>query len=303
MSGSGNFLDYSGPVDYEIIDRLLLDLKKKNEFLSLSKVIGRRIYSILVECLENIAKHSLRDCPPCARQQPFIKASEKGEKIIITTGNAVREDKKIRLIKIIDHINLLDHEALVRLYEEKINRVSAPDENGAELGFIIMKLKSGNRVEYNFLDHNNGFSDFDIQITINKHTMRKLIIEKTTNSPRVILDPERNVFEISGESRPPDVAGFYSEILNWFDDYSSFLSSSHETGDPVVFNLDFEYFNSSSAKFILDFCKQIASARSKGKNILVKWHYEKDDNDMLESGREISRIARFPFEYNLKDMD
>ena len=133
--------------------------------------------------------------------------------------------------------------------------------------------------------------------------MKKVIINPTSNTPKVILDPDNYIFEISGESRPPDVAGFYSEILNWFDDYSSFLSRSHETGDPVVFNLDFEYFNSSSAKFILDFCKQIASARSKGKNILVKWHYEKDDKDMLESGKEISRIARFPFEYNLKDMD
>ena len=133
--------------------------------------------------------------------------------------------------------------------------------------------------------------------------MRKLIIEKTTNSPKVIFDPERNLFEISGESRPPDVPGFYSEILNWFDDFSAFPGSLSEIGEPVVFNLDFEYFNSSSAKYILDFCKQIAAARSKGKNILVKWHYEKDDTDMLESGREMSRIARFPFEYNLKNFD
>ncbi|HBE41471.1 MAG TPA: hypothetical protein DDW27_09750, partial [Bacteroidales bacterium] len=189
------------------------------------------------------------------------------------------------------------------LYEEKINRVSGPDENGAELGFIIMKMKSGNNVEYNFVDHNNGFSDFEIQVTVNKHIMRKLIIDKTTNSPKVIFDPERNIFEISGESRPPDVAGFYSEILNWFDDYSSFLSKTGGTGDAVVFNLDFEYFNSSSAKYILDFCKQIAALRSKGGDILVKWHYEKDDADMLESGREMARIAKIPFEYNLKDMD
>jgi hypothetical protein len=303
MSGSGKFLDYSGPVDYMIIDRLLVDLKKKEEFIRLPKIAGKRVYSILVECLENIAKHSLRDCPPCLRQEPFISAVEIGDKIIITTGNAVREEKKARLVKIIDHINNLGQQDLIRLYEEKINRESKPDENGAELGFIIMRLKSGERVKYDFTDHNNGFSDFEIQISVNKNAMRKLIIEKTTNSPKVILDPERNLFEISGESRPPDVAGFYSEILKWFDDFSAFSGNISDAGEPVVINLDFEYFNSSSAKYILDFCKQIAAARSKGNNILVKWHYEKDDNDMLESGIEMSRIARFPFEYNLKDMD
>lgn len=133
--------------------------------------------------------------------------------------------------------------------------------------------------------------------------MRKLIIEKSTNSPGVIFDPEKNIFEISGESRPPDVPGFYSEILTWFDDYSSILSKSDESGEPVVFNFDLEYFNSSSAKYILDFFKQISALRSKGKNITVRWHYEKDDTDMLESGREMSRIAKIPFEYNLKSMD
>lgn len=303
MSGAGKILDYSGPVDYGIIDRLLTDLKKNDEFSLLPKIVARRVYSILVECLENIAKHSLRDCPPCVRQKPFISAADRGDKIIIKTGNAVREEKKPRLVRIIDHINNLGTQDLIRLYEEKINRESKPEENGAELGFIIMRLKSENIIKYEFTDHNNGFSEFEIQISVTKNAMRKLIIEKTTNSPKVILDPERNLFEISGESRPPDVAGFYSEILSWFDDFSAFPGSLPETGDPVIFNLDFEYFNSSSAKYILDLCKQIASVRAKGKNISVKWHYEKDDNDMLESGREISRIARFPFEYNLKDME
>lgn len=303
MSGSGKLLDYTGPVDYEIIDRLLLDLKKSKEFLSLKKPVSGRIYSIIVECLENIAKHSLRDCPPCARQDPFITVYEKEKNILIRTGNAVREENRKRLLKIIDHVNLLGREELVELYEEKINRIPSPDNNGAELGYIIMRLKSGNRVDYSFLDHGNGFSDFEIELTINKYIMRKLIIGKTTNSPGVLFDPESNTFEIVGESRPPDVAGFYSEILSWLDDYSSFLGRSGGTGEQVVFNFDLEYFNSSSAKYILDFFKQIAALRSEGKNIQIKWHYEKDDTDMLESGKEMSRIARFPFDYNLKDMD
>ena len=33
--------------------------------------------------------------------------------------------------------------------------------------------------------------------------------------------------------------------------------------DPIEFNLDFNYFNSSSAKYILDFCKKIASSPCK----------------------------------------
>ncbi len=69
-----------------------------------------------------------------------------------------------------------------------------------------------------------------------------------------------------------------------------------------VFNLDFEYFNSSSAKYILDFCKLISATRSKGREINLKWHYERDDMDMLEAGREMSRISKLPFEFVQKDI-
>ncbi len=68
MLESGKFLDYSGPVDYKIIDHLLEDLKKSKEFISLPRMVAKRIYSILVECLENIAKHSIKEFNPSIRK-------------------------------------------------------------------------------------------------------------------------------------------------------------------------------------------------------------------------------------------
>jgi hypothetical protein len=133
--------------------------------------------------------------------------------------------------------------------------------------------------------------------------MKKLFIEQTAYSPKVNFDPENNFFEISGESRPPDVDGFYSEIIKWFDDYSSSIIKMKGVKKPAFFNLNFNYFNSPSAKYILNFCKHIGKVRSKGENIGIKWYYEKDDTDMLEMGKEISRIAQVPFEYSLKDVD
>jgi hypothetical protein len=165
-----------------------------------------------------------------------------------------------------------------------------------------MKFKSGNPVEYSLYNTESNLLFFEIRIKVNKYIMRKLIIEPTVSSPKVILDPDKNRFEISGESRPADVATFYEEIISWMDDYSHHLVKTNESTEPVAFNLDFEYFNSSSAKYILDFCKQIGNVRASGKEVLVRWHYDDDDMDMLEVGREMSRMARFPFEYVPKDI-
>jgi len=297
MPGPGFFFEFSGMVSYKIIDHLLKKVKKTKDFKSLDKTTGRRVYTILVECLENIAKHSGEKSVADRRLKPSISAWKKDEKIIIKAGNPIHKSKKEQLADRLSRVNQMDDEALTSMYEKIINKEMKTEKNGAGLGFIIMKLKSGNPIDCSFSRIDNEFSYFEIQITVNKYIMRKLIIEKTSSSPKVILDPDKKIFEISGESRPHDVGSFYGEILNWMDDYSHHLFRSPEGKDPVIFNFDLDYFNSSSAKYLLDFCKKISSVRSKGMNIDVKWHYEKDDADMLEVGREMSRMAKLPFEF------
>lgn len=127
--------------------------------------------------------------------------------------------------------------------------------------------------------------------------MRKLLLEQKPNSPKVVLDPEQKTYLISGESRPTDVKEFYAQILEWLEDFGFHLLKTGEKNEPVIFNFNFEYFNSSSSKMILDMCKILAGLRLKGINISINWHFEKDDDDMLEAGKEISRIVKLPFEY------
>jgi len=117
------------------------------------------------------------------------------------------------------------------------------------------------------------------------------------NSPEVILDPEKRIFTISGESRPPDVWQFYNNIISWLDDFTTSLVESGDVDKAMEFNFSFEYFNSSSAKSILDICKILSGLRNRGIDIKVNWHYEKNDIDMLEVGREMSNIVKFPFEF------
>jgi hypothetical protein len=296
------FLEYTGPVTYKTIDQLLKEVKKTEEFRTLHKTTARRVYAILVEILENIAKHSITVSFGDSPYQPSISAEMKNEKIVIHAENPISQKQRDMLLSQLELVNDLDEEDLAFFYEDKINRKAKKYENGAGLGFILVRLKSGNKIEYTFTEKTKNALFIVMQIIVNKYVMRKLSVDRTASSPKVLLDPENNTFEISGESRPSDVAAFYYEILSWFDNYSQYLLKSPHSGDIPVFNLDFEYFNSSSAKYILDFCKLIAATRSKGREINLKWHYESDDMDMLEAGREMSRISKLPFEFVQKDI-
>ena len=128
--------------------------------------------------------------------------------------------------------------------------------------------------------------------------MKELNIEPTLTSPKVHFDPATNVFDISGESRPENASVFYKPILDWVRELESFASSASGSMDsPIHFNFNFDYFNSTSAKFILDFCKKLGNLHSQSIPIVIRWHYEEDDEDMMEVGREMSRMSKIPFEY------
>ena len=121
--------------------------------------------------------------------------------------------------------------------------------------------------------------------------MESLMIERTINSPRVVLDPEGNQFEFSGESRPENVRNFYMPILEWLEQFSE------EPSGDCIFSFNFEYFNSTSAKYILDIFKALQTIQAAGQTIQVKWHYEEDDEDMYEVGMEMSRMSGLSFDY------
>ena len=129
--------------------------------------------------------------------------------------------------------------------------------------------------------------------------MEKLIIEPTLNSPRVILDPEKNQFEFSGESRPENVRNFYLPVLEWLDKYAAELTDqgASKRNAGIEFKFSLEYFNSTSAKYILDVFKAINVLQTLGIKIQVNWLYEEDDEDMLEVGMEMARMSKLSFEY------
>jgi hypothetical protein len=293
---SGIILDYHGPINPEAIELIITKLRQSKDYENLNKNIINRIYAVLIECLENISRHSFKSSGNDELADPYFSVRKQGTGVIIIAGNPVSERIKNELIIILDKISTLNEESLKVLYDEKISKELKDGEKSAGLGFIIMALKSGNRIKYSFRRIKDSYYVFEILISIAEKSLKELIIEKTSSSPKVIFDCNNNIFEISGESRPNDPAGFYGRILKWLDDFSPYLESQKTCTEPVVFNMSFEYFNSSSAKYILDFCKKLGKIRAGGNKIVVRWHHKEDDEDMLEAGKEMSRLAKLPFE-------
>lgn len=115
-------------------------------------------------------------------------------------------------------------------------------------------------------------------------------IKGTDESPEVILDKSTNEFSFEGKSLPEDVKQFYNPIHEWIEDYVK--SPNPET----ILKFKMDYFNSASSKQILDILETFAKVKDTGKEIIVRWYYFEDDEDMEDSGQGYSEMVDIPFE-------
>lgn len=126
--------------------------------------------------------------------------------------------------------------------------------------------------------------------------MDSLIIEATEDSPKVHFDTTSNRFTISGESRPENAGKFYTPVINWIVQYEESLTGKKDI-TTLVFVFKLDYFNSTSAKYIMDILLVLKKFVDDGYKVNVEWHYDKRDDDMLDAGNEFSDTVEMPFEY------
>jgi hypothetical protein len=114
-------------------------------------------------------------------------------------------------------------------------------------------------------------------------------IEGSPKSPSVTLDFNSGLFELKGRSIPEDSIDFYAPVLLAVQKY---VNAAQEK---TTINIQLEYFNTSSSKCILDLLKILEKIHINGKEIIVNWHFEEDDEDMEEVGKDYQSIIKIPF--------
>jgi hypothetical protein len=113
--------------------------------------------------------------------------------------------------------------------------------------------------------------------------METVTIESTKKTPMVLLDPEGKI-RISGRSIPEDASKFFDGILNWVAEY---IDNPVET---TTVDVELEYFNSGSAKFVMQILRELSEIMHKGKELKINWYYEEGDDDILERGEYYASI-------------
>jgi len=119
--------------------------------------------------------------------------------------------------------------------------------------------------------------------------MEKYTIEGSPKTPNINFDLIGGILEIKGRSIPENSIEFYKPLIEALESYSSAVK-------PITtVNIQLEYFNTSSSKCILDVFKKLEGINKAGSAVTIHWHYEEDDEDMLEAGEDYQAIINVPF--------
>ena len=120
--------------------------------------------------------------------------------------------------------------------------------------------------------------------------MEAINLPATDDTPKVILDIEKEFFELSLRSLPENAIQFYTPLLQWLNNYSS----SPKEATNFIFH--FEYISTSSTKQVMKLIL-IIDQLAKSKKVNIYWHYDKGDNDMMQTGERLEKLTAMKFIY------
>ena len=112
--------------------------------------------------------------------------------------------------------------------------------------------------------------------------MDDLEIAATDRTPAIDFAFSAARLRISGESYPEDVGSFFAPVFGSLDAYLAGLGHGR-----CRFDFELVYFNSSSAKAIMLILERLDDAAGRGATIDVHWHYDPEDDTMLELGQDL----------------
>jgi hypothetical protein len=113
--------------------------------------------------------------------------------------------------------------------------------------------------------------------------MDSLIIDAFERSPEVRFDAVARTLAIRGESYPEDASAVFGPIFAWLNQF--FADGGRE---PVAVEFELVYFNSSSAKALMNIFQLLDRAAGGGTSVTVDWRYAADDETMKEFGEDFS---------------
>ena len=110
--------------------------------------------------------------------------------------------------------------------------------------------------------------------------------------PTIELDADSGLLTFSGQCYMENADKFFKPVFEWLERY---LSTPKLT---IIFEMQMDYFNTSSAKCLWEiFIRLERYAKNDEGDVIVRWHFEDDDENTWELFEDFKTEVDLNFEH------
>ncbi|MBC7863166.1 MAG: hypothetical protein IAF38_09340 [Bacteroidia bacterium] len=162
-------MSFLGDLNHKVVTSILISVKRLLSMEEADFLVKKKLYAVLVECLDNITKHNIANTEgqPETNKNPstLFTLSLEEDHFKILTGNYIFNSNIESLSSGIEELNGLNKEGLQSLYRKKL--LESKSEGGG-LGMIDISLRSGCKFTYEIRPMSDQMSFFILQAIVNK---------------------------------------------------------------------------------------------------------------------------------------
>lgn len=173
MERDNTMLSFKGIVTSDLLTSVLHIMESKLNYIEESPKTKKKVYNVLVECLQNLYHHIDPEEAKENKLANFLDSkssllmiSKMEENYEVRTGNYIQNDQVEDLRGKLDLINSMDKGELREFYKSILSNGERSAKGTAGLGMIDIARKSGNKLDYEFLPVDDKISFFCLNVKI-----------------------------------------------------------------------------------------------------------------------------------------
>jgi hypothetical protein len=121
--------------------------------------------------------------------------------------------------------------------------------------------------------------------------MENLVIKETQSTLDVDFNAKSGKCKLSGSSYPENSIIFFKPLVNWIKEYAK------QGKGEIILDISVTYINTSSTKCLLDIFELLETYHKKNGNIKINWYYPEDEDDLMETGEELTEHLTIPVKF------
>jgi hypothetical protein len=162
-------LSFKGNVTSELLTSILQIMESQMDNLDEAPKVRRKVYNILVECLQNLYHHideKIIDKSDIHERNAIFAIGKQDDQYSIITGNYMLSENMDSLRDRLEKINAMSKDELKMYYKEVLSNGVMSEKGGGGLGMIDIARKSGSKLDFRFTPVDEKYSFFSLSIKV-----------------------------------------------------------------------------------------------------------------------------------------